>query len=223
MTAATIFINYGLTRQWTTRAHIFKTLADPLETAQRQKTDYILRKLQLKPGATVLDIGSGWGFLLVEAAKKYNITGVGVTLSKEQVAYAQDLAKREGVDDLVTFRYMNYQDIPKDQMFDRIVSVGFFEHVGRNNLAEYFKVVDRHLKPRSISVLHSISHREESPSDPWIDKYIFPGGYIPKCPWNDKPYIWVWIFPVWLRKPGATLWQDHEHWRKNCKKIKIKL
>lgn len=157
----------------------FEERGDSLEVAQRQKTDHILRKLQLESGMTLLDIGSGWGFLLVEAAKKYKTKGLGVTLSKEQVDYAQDFAKREGVADLVEFRYLNYQDIPKKDQFDRIVSVGFFEHVGRDNLTDYFKVLDRHLRPGEISVLHAITHREESPSDPWIDKYIFPGGYIP--------------------------------------------
>lgn len=157
----------------------FHTHKDSLETAQRQKTSHILRKLQLKPGMSLLDIGSGWGFLLIEAAKKYNVHGYGVSLSKEQVSYAQDLAKREQVANLVKFEYLNYLDIPKRTVFDRVVSVGFYEHVGKDNLADYFKVVDRHLKPDGISVLHAISHRLETPSDAWIDKYIFPGGYIP--------------------------------------------
>jgi cyclopropane-fatty-acyl-phospholipid synthase len=157
----------------------FRSPLDSLETAQRQKTEYILRKLQLKPGMELLDIGSGWGYLLVAAAKRYQITGLGVSLSREQVAYAQEFAKREGVDKLVTFKYLNYQDLPQHMEFDRVVSVGFFEHVGRNNLADYFAVVNRHLAPDGISVLHSITHQSESPSDPWIDKYIFPGGYIP--------------------------------------------
>jgi len=157
----------------------FTSAAVSLEAAQRQKTEHVLRKLQLKPGMQLLDIGSGWGYLLVAAAKQFKIKGLGVSLSREQVDYAQALAKREGVDKLVTFQYLNYQDIPKQQMFDRIVSVGFFEHVGRDNLANYFEALDRYLVPNGISVLHSITHQVESPIDPWIDKYIFPGGYIP--------------------------------------------
>jgi len=157
----------------------FSSPKDSLEVAQRQKTEHILRKLQLKPGMKLLDIGSGWGYLLVAAAKQYKVTGLGVSLSHEQVRFAQALAKREGVAKLVKFKYLNYQDIPPLEKFDRVVSVGFFEHVGRNNLAYYFVAVDRHLKPDGISVLHTISHQDESPIDPWIDKYIFPGGYIP--------------------------------------------
>jgi cyclopropane-fatty-acyl-phospholipid synthase len=157
----------------------FKTPKDTLETAQRQKTEHILRKLQLEPGMKLLDIGSGWGHLLVTAAKKYKIQGTGVTLSKEQLAFAVALAKREGVDKLVKFQLLNYQDLPKKQNFDRVVSVGFFEHVGRGNLDEYFRVVDDVLKPGGISVLHSITHQDEALTDAWIDKYIFPGGYLP--------------------------------------------
>jgi cyclopropane-fatty-acyl-phospholipid synthase len=157
----------------------FESPKDSLEKAQRQKTDHILRKLQLKPGMQLLDIGSGWGYLLVTAAKKYKVKGLGVSLSHEQVKFAQALAKREGVDKLVKFKYLNYQDIPSTKKFERIVSVGFFEHVGRNNLDNYFKALDRHLLPDGISVLHSISHKDESSTDPWVDKYIFPGGYLP--------------------------------------------
>jgi cyclopropane-fatty-acyl-phospholipid synthase len=157
----------------------FKSPKNSLETAQRNKTEHILRKLQLKPGMRLLDIGSGWGYLLVQAAKKYKVKGYGVTLSHEQVSFANELAKREGVDKLVTFKYLNYQDIPRTEKFDRVVSVGFFEHVGRDNLGDYFTAVSRHLVPNGVSVLHSITHKDESPSDPWIDKYIFPGGYIP--------------------------------------------
>jgi len=160
----------------------FHSPKDSLETAQRQKIEHILRKLQLTKDTQLLDIGSGWGHLLIAAAKIYKTKGFGVSLSKEQVTYANKLAKSEGVDKLVQFKYMNYQDIPNKKQFDRIVSVGFFEHVGRGNLNDYFKVVDQHLAPNGISVLHSISHKDESPTDPWFDKYIFPGGYIPSVP-----------------------------------------
>ena len=173
------FYKLWLDRTMSYSCAYFQTPRDSLEKAQRQKTDHILRKLQLEPGMSLLDIGSGWGYLLVTAAKQYKVRGVGVSLSREQVSYAQALAKREGVDKLVSFRLLNYQDLPDDRLFERIVSVGFFEHVGRDNLRDYFKQVERLLKPDGISVLHSITHQNESPSDPWIDKYIFPGGYIP--------------------------------------------
>lgn len=201
----------------------FHTLKDNLETAQRQKTDHILRKLQLAPGMKLLDIGSGWGFLLVEAAKKYNVSGLGVSLSKEQVFYAQDLAEREGVRDLIEFRYLNYLDIPKSQLFDRIVSVGFYEHVGKDNLADYFKVVDRHLKPDGISVLHAITHREESPSDPWIDKYIFPGGYIPSVRETTNLMAAQGFYQFDYENLGQHYGMTIEKWRQSYERHKAKV
>lgn len=201
----------------------FHTPKDSLETAQRQKTDHILRKLQLKPGMELLDIGSGWGFLLVEAAKKYKVKGYGVSLSKEQVTYAKKLAKKEKVDHIVTFEYLNYQDIPKKKMFDRIVSVGFYEHVGQDNLAKYFNIVDRHLDDEGISVLHSITHREESPTDPWIDKYIFPGGYLPSVRETTKLIgdhdFYIFDYENLGQHYGMTI----EQWRKAYEKNKAKV
>lgn len=201
----------------------FHTPKDNLETAQRQKTDHILRKLQLEPGLELLDIGSGWGFLLVEAAKKYKVKGYGVSLSKEQIAYAKDLAKREGVEDLVEFHYLNYLDIPKKKIFDRVVSVGFYEHVGKDNLADYFKVVDQHLRQDGISVLHAITHLDESPTDPWIDKYIFPGGYLPSVRettallGNHEFYLFDY------ENLGQHYGMTIEIWRQNYEKHKNKV
>jgi cyclopropane-fatty-acyl-phospholipid synthase len=158
----------------------FRTPKDSLELAQQQKVDHILRKLQLKKGMNLLDIGSGWGTLLIKAAKEYGITGLGITLSQQQFEHSNKAAKAAGVDDKVRFELINYQDLAeRDILFDRIVSVGMFEHVGRKNQDEYFKAVAKMLKPGAISVLHSITNRVETTVDPWIDKYIFPGGYIP--------------------------------------------
>lgn len=158
----------------------FTSEKDTLEAAQKQKVDHILKKLQLEKGHTLLDIGSGWGTLLITAAKKYGITGRGVTLSKEQLAHAKEAAKRAKVAHKVTFELANYQELPaRGLSFDRIVSVGMFEHVGQNNHDDYYRAIDKLLKPEGISVLHSITQQTELPNDPWIDKYIFPGGYIP--------------------------------------------
>jgi cyclopropane-fatty-acyl-phospholipid synthase len=158
----------------------FRTKNDSLETAQTQKFDHVLRKVQLKKGDHVLDIGCGWGHLLIRAAKKYGATGLGVTLSEEQLKYATAMAKKEGVADKVKFELTNYQDLyDRDIQFDRIWSVGIMEHVGKGNLDDYFKVVDKLLKPGGVSFIHTISQQEEIITDAWIDKYIFPGGYLP--------------------------------------------
>jgi cyclopropane-fatty-acyl-phospholipid synthase len=153
---------------------------DTLEQAQRQKIDHVLRKLELQKGQEFIELGCGWGYLSVRAAKIYGAKGVAVTLSKEQYEFGKALAKKEGVDRLVTFKHMNYQDlIPSRKQYDRVVSVGMLEHVGQGNLRNYFDVVDGLLKPGGISVLHSITQQKEVPVVAWFDKYIFPGGYIP--------------------------------------------
>jgi cyclopropane-fatty-acyl-phospholipid synthase len=158
----------------------FKKPNDSLETAQRQKIDHVLSKLQLSKGQEFIDLGCGWGHLVVRAAKKYKARGIGVTLSKEQYEYANDLAKREGVEELVQFHHMNYQDTPKlGKQFERIVSVGMLEHVGQGNHRQYFDTVNALLLPGGISVLHSITQQTEEDMPAWIDKYIFPGGYVP--------------------------------------------
>jgi cyclopropane-fatty-acyl-phospholipid synthase len=156
----------------------FKKPTDTLEKAQQQKNDYLLRKLQLRSGQTLLDIGCGWGNLCVTAAKRYGVKAYGITLSEEQLAGAKELAKKEGVSHLVTFELKNYQDL-NDQTFDRIISVGMYEHVGRGNHADYFKKIDQLLVPGGVSVLHTITDQALRPASPWIDKYIFPGGYLP--------------------------------------------
>ena len=157
----------------------FRTPNDTLEMAQSQKLDHVLRKLQLEKGMSVAELGCGWGHLLVRAAKNYGITGIGVTLSKEQYEYASALAKREKVDKLVTFECTNYQDLAdRGVQYDRVFSVGMFEHVGRNKQNDYFKVVDKLLKPGGVSFVHCIVYQKERLPDAWIDKYIFPGGHI---------------------------------------------
>src|SRR5487761_1246319 len=158
----------------------FHSPKDSLELAQRQKIDHVLRKLQLQKGHEFVDIGCGWGHLVVRAAKLYGASGLGVTLSREQRKYATELAEREGVSKLASFKLMNYQDLlPSKKQYDRVVSVGILEHVGRGNHRQYFDVVKGLLKPGGVSVVHSITQQTEDPLPAWIDKYIFPGGYIP--------------------------------------------
>lgn len=158
----------------------YRTKHDTLEAAQEQKIEHLLRKLQLRRGMRLLDIGCGWGTLLITAAREYGVSGLGITLSENQQKYAAEAARKAGVADKVEFRLMNYQDLAEQhEMFDCIISVGMYEHVGRGNHETYFKAIDKMLKPQSISVLHCITHTHETPTDPWIDKYIFPGGYVP--------------------------------------------
>jgi len=148
--------------------------ADNLVDAQQAKLKLICDKLALEPGMTLLDIGCGWGGLAEYAARHYGVSVHGVTISAEQQKMAQE--RCQGLD--VNIRLQDYRDL--DEQFDRIVSVGMFEHVGPKNYATYFEVVDRNLKPDGLFLLHTIGSRTTSNSvDPWINKYIFPNGCLP--------------------------------------------
>ncbi|MXP48936.1 cyclopropane fatty acyl phospholipid synthase [Pantoea sp. Eser] len=148
--------------------------ATTLAAAQEAKLDMICRKLALEPGMSLLDIGCGWGGLAEFAARHYGVKVHGVTISAEQQKLAQQ--RSEGLD--VTILLQDYRDL--NEQFDRIVSVGMFEHVGPKNYATYFDVVDRNLKPDGIFLLHTIGAiKTDMNVDPWIDKYIFPNGCLP--------------------------------------------
>lgn len=148
--------------------------ADNLEDAQIAKLDLICRKLQLEPGMRLLDIGCGWGSLMAYAAEHYGVEAVGLTISKEQTDWAQAKYPHLSLD----FRLMDYREI--DEKFDRIASVGMFEHVGPKNYRTFFEVAHRCLNPGGLFLLHTIGKNlRKSFPDPWIDKYIFPNGELP--------------------------------------------
>jgi cyclopropane-fatty-acyl-phospholipid synthase len=148
--------------------------ANNLDDAQEAKLDLICRKLRLQPGQRVLDIGCGWGEALKFAAERYGVQGVGVTVSKEQAAYARELCKGLPID----IRLQDYREI--NEPFDAVFSIGMFEHVGALNYRTYFEIARRCLHDDGLFVLHSIgSNGSPSRPDPWIEKYIFPNSMIP--------------------------------------------
>ena len=158
----------------------FKNENDSLYEAQMNKIHHILKKLNLKEGQSLLDIGCGWGMLLIEAAKKYKVKGLGITLSEEQFKKFNERIKEEHLEDYLEVRLMDYRDLKKSKLsFDRVVSVGMLEHVGRPNYNLFFENVDAVLKDGGVFLLHYISGMKESEGDAWIKKYIFPGGVIP--------------------------------------------
>lgn len=158
----------------------FRDEKDTLYQAQVNKVNYILEKLHLEEGMTLLDIGCGWGFLLIEAAKRYKVHGTGITLSEEQYKEFCARISAEGLQDYLTAELLDYRDLPKrKKTFDRVVSVGMIEHVGRENYPLFLECVSKMLKPGGLFLLHFISALKEYPGDPWIKKYIFPGGMIP--------------------------------------------
>ena len=158
----------------------FKTENDTLYEAQMNKIHHILKKLNLSEKNTLLDIGCGWGYLLIEAAKLYKVKGVGITLSEEQYKKCKERVLEEGLEDYIEIKIMDYRDLRKSGLtFDRIVSVGMLEHVERENYKLFFENINSVLKNNGLCLLHYISSLKESEGDAWIKKYIFPGGIIP--------------------------------------------
>lgn len=156
----------------------FKSQNDSLTDAQKNKVDHILKKLNLKEGETLLYIGCGWGELIITAAKKYKVKAMGVTLSTQQFEKVKKRIESEGLNELVEVELTDYREI-KNRKFDRVVSVGMLEHVGKDNLSEYFSTVKELLNDKGVSLLHCITNTSDSGTNSWINKYIFPGGYVP--------------------------------------------
>lgn len=172
----------------------FETDDGSLEDAQLAKKRHLAAKLDIKPGMKVLDIGSGWGGLGLYIAEICGAEVTGVTLSEEQYKLSNERAKQRGVSDRVQFLLKDYRHL--DTKFDRIVSVGMFEHVGVGHFREFFTKVNALLKDDGVAVLHSIN-RSAGPdaTSAWIKKYIFPGGYIPALsevlPYIEKSGLYV--------------------------------
>jgi cyclopropane-fatty-acyl-phospholipid synthase len=157
----------------------FPTGHETLDQAQAAKKRHIAAKLCLdRPGLEVLDIGCGWGGLALTLARDFDARVTGITLSHEQWTEAQARAEQEGLSDRVTFELRDYRTI--ERRFDRVVSVGMFEHVGVNHFQQFFDQLSACLRPDGVALLHAIG-RSHGPgvTNPWITKYIFPGGYCP--------------------------------------------
>lgn len=151
-----------------------------LEQAQDDKKAHIVAKLRLKPGQRVLDIGSGWGGLALYMNRAADVDVLGITLSEEQLAYARRRASEAGVADRVKFALLDYRDLPENEQFDRVTAIGMLEHVGPPSFETFFAKLRRVLRPDGVALVHFLG-RLGAPgvTDPWIAKYIFPGGYSP--------------------------------------------
>lgn len=200
----------------------FRTPEDTLEQAQQNKVHHILDKLFIQPGETLLDIGCGWGTLMITAAKEYHVKATGITLSQKQYDFIQERIQKEGLEDQCTVLLEDYREV-KDCFFDHITSVGMFEHVGADSLEEYFAVIKRLLAPKGTALIHGISRQQGGATNAWINEYIFPGGYIPgvaeltqQMQTNDLQLI---DLESLRRDYQLTL----EHWTKNFHRVKAEV
>ena len=177
---------YGL---WLDRLRVyscayFRHAEDSLDSAQEQKLDLICRKLRLAPGERLLDIGCGWGALVMWAASRYRVRALGVTLSRNQHAFAQARIRELGLEGRCEVRLLDYRDIPEDEPFAKIASVGMFEHVGRRNLSMYFGKIARLLAPGGLVMNHGITLNAPGQRElgsgiaEFMDDYVFPGGEL---------------------------------------------
>ena len=174
------FFSLWLDESLTYSCAYFRNASDTLDEAQKQKIDHSLKKLRLQPNETLLDIGCGWGSLVRRAAEHYNVNATGITLSEEQYAGANSVIEERGLQKMASVRVADYATLLEEgKQFDKIVSIGMIEHVGKENLAGFFQTVEKLLKPGGLALLHLITSVKEGPINHWIEKHIFPGGYIP--------------------------------------------
>ena len=191
----------------------FPTGTETLEQAQEAKKRHIAKKLLLdRPGLQVLDIGSGWGGMALTLAREHGAIVTGITLSSEQLEAARARAAAEGLSDRVRFELADYRSL--DRRFDRVVSVGMFEHVGVGHFATFFTTLRRILTPDGVALLHSIGRGRGPASTPaWFQKYIFPGGYAPALsevlPAAERSGLVVTDIEIWRLHYAQTL----RHWR----------
>ncbi len=194
---------------------------DSLEDAQARKKRRLAAKLLLQPGHEVLDIGSGWGGLGLYLHAVSGCAVDGVTLSHEQLAYAQARAHNAGVSDQVQFDLQDYRLI--DKTYDRIVSVGMFEHVGPKHYPEFFEAVSHRLKDDGVAVLHSIGrYNAPEPVSPWIERNIFPGGYIPSLSevFTQIEHADLWVTDVEIMRLHYAETLKHWHDRFQANRVK---
>ncbi len=185
---------------------------DGLDAAQEAKLDLICRKLRLQPGMRVLDIGCGWGEALKFAAERYGVSGVGITISKEQADYARELCAGLPIE----IRLQDYREL--HEPFDAALSIGMFEHVGVKNYRGYFEVARRCLPPGALFLLHTIgTNRSVNHTDPWIGRYIFPNSMLPSTEQIAHAVEGLFVIEDW-HNFGADYDRTLQAWRENVER-----
>lgn len=151
---------------------------DSLEQMQRQKYELICKKLALQPGESLIDIGCGWGGMLIYAAENYGVSGTGITLSVEQAALAKQRIEQKGLSDKIEIKIADYREI--QGQYDKFISIGMFEHVGKDSFTTFMQKASELLTADGVGLLHTITTQGKERLGAWVAKYIFPGGYLPQ-------------------------------------------
>ena len=200
----------------------FKKETDSLEVAQNNKIQHIIKKLNIKKNQKVLDIGCGWGSLAFDIAKNASCEVTGITLSENQFNFCEKKSKEMNLENQVKFRLMDYRELK--EKFDRIVSVGMFEHVGRKFYKKFFNQIENLLKDDGVSLIHTIGS-VDPPRDPhpWITKYIFPGGYTPSLSEVTSPIEKAGLIVTDIEVLRLHYSHTLRHWKENCIKNKQKI
>lgn len=176
------FYALWLDKQMVYSCAYFEDASQSLEQAQCNKLNHICRKLRLQPGEHLLDIGCGWGALICWAAEHYGVIAHGITLSRNQFEHVQNLIRERGLEGRVSVELLDYRDLKGEAMYDKLVSVGMFEHVGLKNLPAYFAIAHRMLKPGGLFLNHGITTDEDGwkkdLSSEFINRYVFPDGQL---------------------------------------------
>ena len=200
----------------------FKNENDTLEDAQNNKIQHIIKKLDIQPNQKILDIGCGWGALAIDIAKSTNCEVTGITLSENQYAYCIKKAKELNMENQVRFKLVDYREL--NEKFDRIVSVGMFEHVGRKFYKKFFKQIEKLLTDTGISLIHTIGS-VNPPRDPhpWVTKYIFPGGYTPSLSELTTPIEKAGLIVSDIEVLKLHYAYTLRYWKENCIKNKAQI
>ena len=199
----------------------FKNDEDSLEDAQNNKINHIIKKLNIKPNQKVLDIGCGWGSLAIDIAKSAQCEVTGITLSKNQLSYCKKKAKELNLENQVNFKLMDYREL--NEKFDRVVSVGMFEHVGRKFYKKFFKQVEKLLSKDGIALIHTIGSVNPRDPHPWITKYIFPGGYTPSLSEVTGPIEKAGLIVSDIEVLKMHYSYTLSHWKERCIKNREKI
>jgi len=200
----------------------FKDENDTLETAQNNKIQHLIKKLNIKANQKVLDIGCGWGSLAIDIARTANCEVTGITLSENQLNYCNKRAKELNLENQLSFKLMDYREL--NEKFDRIISVGMFEHVGRKFYKRFFTQIEKLLKDDGVCITHTIGS-VNPPRDPhpWITKYIFPGGYTPSLSEVASPIEKSGLIVADIEVLRMHYSHTLRHWKQNCIQNKDKI